>query len=197
MKLSEGGDVRVGGPRELFQSRQSAVVLASFPLAERLVVLGEERGAGPWEISAQGGELFLGGGELFLLAGKSLSGLARERREGRPHRGPGGRQRGGPGGGGPGGLRARVPVEAAERPAGKHNGQGGGDEQPAVLFDVEVERVGRVNELVVLELLPLQPRHAVHSPPCRGCKPAMLAVGSTGVNPPGGVDGGVVPPVAA
>src|SRR3990167_5512318 len=103
MKLSEGGDVRVGGPRELFQSRQSAVVLASFPLAERLVVLGEERGAGAGEVGAQGGEFFLGGGELFLLAGKGLSGLARERGAGRPPRGPGGHQSPAPSGGGPGG----------------------------------------------------------------------------------------------
>src|SRR3989344_960962 len=184
MKLSEGGDVRVGGPRELFQSRQSAVVLASFPLAEGLVVLGEERGAGPWEISAQGGELFLGGGELFLLAGKSLSGLARERRQARLHGGLEGHQGRAQSGVALVLLLARVPVEAAERAAGKHDGQGKGHEQSAVLFDVEVERVGRVNKLVVLELLPLQPRHAVHSPSRRGCKPAMLAAASAAVNPP-------------
>src|SRR3989338_3315938 len=128
MKLSEGGDVRVGGPRELFQSRQSAVVLASFPLAERLVVLGEERGAGAGEVGAQGGEFFLGGGELFLLAGKGLSGLARERRQARLHGRLEGHQRRAQGGVGLVLLLARVPVEAAERPAGKHNGQGGGGE---------------------------------------------------------------------
>src|SRR3990167_7081385 len=129
MKLGQGGDVGVGGAGELFQSRQSAVVLAFLPLAKRLVVLGKKRRAGAREISADGGELLFGGREFFLLVGKSLSGVARERRQAGLHGGLEGHQGGAQGGVALVLLLARVPVEAAERPAGKHNVQGGGDEQ--------------------------------------------------------------------